>query len=426
MPSEAITKARIAVTCGGDPTDVTAYSGSPAALLKGLGEAGVEALPLRAALGPRAHVWFERALVASALRPRDLMRPGELRERRRQLRMTRGMTPAVAKAQAWAARRGLARLGQIQGIVQYGTGVRLPAGTAFVTVEDATIKQVVEGFAWPWIGNPSPETLARWHANTSRCYARATACAFMSHWAARSAIEDYGVSPEKAHVVGVGRNYNPPCPERDWSSPRALFVGLDWERKNGPAVVRAFARLRERWPHARLDVVGAHPPLQTPGVHGHGRLSLADPRERAQVEALFAQATFFVMPSLHEPAGIVYAEAQAAGLASIATTAGGARTIVGDAGIFVDPHDEDAIAQAMLALAEPATAAKLGARASARAPLFTWRAVAERLLRALAPTGVDVDALAPCLSADAYEPVSNRACGPSASGPGDCSHASRK
>jgi len=373
---------------------VAAYSGSPSALLGGLRQAGVQALALRGDLGPHAQISFERLLVAIALRPRDLAHPERLRQRRHELRMTRGMTPVMPIARAWGARRGLARLGPVDAIVQYGVGFDLPRATRFVTIEDATLKQVVEDFPWPWIGDPSPGLLRRQHAQIRARYARASACAFMSDWAARSAIEDYGVSPDKVHVVGAGRNHEPPCRERDWSRPRALFVGGDWKRKNGPAVLRAFARVRERWPAAQLDLVGGHPALESlPGVHGHGVLSLAKPAEREQVEELFARATFFVMPSLYEPAGIVYAEAQAAGLASIATTSGGSRTIVGDAGIVVDPRDDDAIAAAMLELAEPATAARLGALALARAPRFTWKAVAERLLRALAPPGVEVDGL---------------------------------
>jgi glycosyltransferase involved in cell wall biosynthesis len=390
--------ARIAVACAGDPADVAAYSGTPSALLRGLKEAGVQALALRGDLGPRAQVWFERLLVALALRPADLLNPGSLRARRGTLRMTRGMTAAMPVARAWGARRSLAHLAPLDGLVQYGAGFDLPDGSLFVTIEDATLKQVIEDFPWPWIGDPTPGMLARMHAQVRRRYERAKACAFMSHWAARSAVEDYGVNPEKVHVVGAGRNHEPPCPDRDWSSPRALFVGLDWERKNGAAVVRGFARLREQWPNARLDVVGAHPVLDNEqGMHGHGPLSLADAKQRGEVETLFAQATFFAMPSLHEPAGIVYAEAQAAGLGSIATTSGGSRTIVGDAGILVDPLDDDAIASAMLDLADPETAARLGARALARSPRFTWRAVAERLLRALEPPGVNVDTLEPFL-----------------------------
>jgi glycosyltransferase involved in cell wall biosynthesis len=299
----------------------------------------------------------------------------------------------------WAARRGLARLAPVDGIVQYGVGFDLPTGSRFVTVEDATVKQVIEDYPWPWIGNPSAALREKLHTQARSRYGRATACTFMSHWAARSAIEDYGVNPEKVHVVGAGRNHEPPYRDRDWSVPRLLFVGFDWERKNGDAVLRAFARLREQSPNASLDVVGGHPALDMPGVRAHGPLSLADASERAQVEELFAQATFFVMPSLHEPAGIVYAEAQAAGLASIATTSGGSQTIVGDAGIVVDPHDDDAIAGAMLTLADPATAARMGERALARAPRFSWDAVAQRVLRALAPPGVNVELLEPFLHA---------------------------
>ena len=382
------------MTCGGDPTDVAGYSGTPAALLEGLQQAGVQPLAVRGDLGPHAHAWFDRLQIALALRPRDLVHPERLRARGRELGATRDMTRATPIVRAWGARRGLARLTPVDAIVQYGVGFDLPRRVSFVTLEDATLKQVVEDFPWRWIGNPSPALLSRQHEQIRRRYERARACTFMSHWAARSAIEDYCVSAGKVHVVGAGRNHEPPSRERDWSRPRALFVGGDWERKNGPAVLRGFARVRERWPEARLDVVGGHPPLESlPGVHGHGALSLARPAERERVEELFAQATFFVMPSVYEPAGIVYAEAQAAGLASIATTSGGSRTIVGDAGIVVDPGDDDAIAAAMLELAEPATAARLGALALARAPRFTWKAVAERLLRALAPPGVDVDEL---------------------------------
>jgi glycosyltransferase involved in cell wall biosynthesis len=395
MPSERLAAARVAVTCGGDPSDVAGYSGTPAALLAGLRQAGVQPLSLRGDLGPHAHAWFDRLQIAVALRPRDLVHPERLRARGRELGATRDMTRATPIARAWGARRGLARLTAVDAIVQYGAGFDLPRGVSFVTLEDATLKQVVEDFPWRWIGNPSSALLRRQREQTRRRYERATACTFMSHWAARSAIEDYGVRPGKVHVVGVGRNHEPPCRERDWSRPRALFVGGDWERKNGPAVLRGFARVREHWPEARLDVVGGHPPLQDmPGVHGHGALSLARPAERERVEQLFAQATFFVMPSVYEPAGIVYAEAQAAGLASIATTAGGSRTIVGDAGIVVDPRDDDAIAAGMLELAEAATAARMGGLALARASRFTWQAVAERLLRALAPPGMDVHDLA--------------------------------
>jgi glycosyltransferase involved in cell wall biosynthesis len=388
---------RIAVTCAGDPADVTSFSGTPAALLRGLGELDVDALALRGDLGPHGQVWLERALLATRLRPRHVRHPRALRQTRRALRAELILSPALPPLRARAAALRIRRAPPLDGIVQFGVAFDLPASTPVVTLEDATFRQVRDGHPWWWMGDHPDAVLEEIERQTRTRYMNAQACAFMSHWAAASAIKDYGIPAEKVCVVGVGRNHEPPCPERDWSSPRALFVGKGWARKNGDAVLRAFARLHAQRPDARLDVVGDHPRLDAPGVHGHGLLSMADPVQCRRLEDLFSAATFLVIPTLEEAAGIVFAEAQAAGIASIATSVGGAATIVGDAGIIVDPHDDDAIAEAMSRLAEPALAARLGALARERAALFTWRAVAERLLRALAPAGVAVEHLAPFL-----------------------------
>jgi glycosyltransferase involved in cell wall biosynthesis len=214
-------------------------------------------------------------------------------------------------------------------------------------------------------------------------YTRAAACCATTHWAAESMIRDYGIPRDKVRVVGIGRNRNAkPC-ERDWSTPRYLFVGKDWERKNGPMVVRCFERLRTRHPHARLDVVGGHPSLELSGAQSHGILNERVPAERRRLEELFETATCLVMPSRHEPAGIVYAEAAAAGVASICAVTGGASEIVGEAGYVVDPEDDDSLLDAMSRMADGATAKRLGNAARERSKLFTWEMVALRLLRAL-------------------------------------------
>lgn len=382
---------RLAVTCAGDPADRGTYSGSPAALLAALDGIVSEALPVRGDLGPRGQTWFERALMASRLRPRHVP---ALRENRSRLRRQVALSRLMPLARGLAARHRLRAGSGIDAVVQYGTEFDLAPDTEFVTIEDATFLQSVEGYEWPWLLEVSESRVARFKEEARRRYRRARACTFMSHWAADSCVDDHGIDAGKVHVVGVGRNHEPPCPVRDWSSPRVLFVGYDWERKNGEAVVRAFTRLREEHPAARLDVVGLHPRIEVAGVTGHGAIPLDDPAGQALIERLFADATFFAMPSVHEPAGIVYAEAQAAGLASIGTTSGGAATVIGDTGLLVPPTSDELLLDAMRTLAHPERAAELGARARNRAPLFTWRAVAERLLRALRPPGVDLESLA--------------------------------
>jgi glycosyltransferase involved in cell wall biosynthesis len=118
-------------------------------------------------------------------------------------------------------------------------------------------------------------------------------------------------------------------------------------------------------------------------VTAHGPLKLDVPEDRAKLDALFEQATCFVMPSRHEPSGIVFSEANAAGIPSIGTTEGGSRELVGDAGRVVHPDDDDALAAAMLELADPGTAERLGRNAQKRSRLFTWPAVGGRVMRAL-------------------------------------------
>ncbi len=60
----------------------------------------------------------------------------------------------------------------------------------------------------------------------------------------------------------------------------------------------------------------------------------------------------------------------------------------------VDPDDVAALIEAMSKLADPATAKAFGLRAAAHSSLFTWQAVAERVLRGLRPAGLDISGLA--------------------------------
>jgi glycosyltransferase involved in cell wall biosynthesis len=236
--------------------------------------------------------------------------------------------------------------------------------------------------------------LDRWRERQRRIYTRSRACCAGSNWTAGSIRDDYGIDPGKVHVVGFGRNFEPESVERDWSVPRFLFIGIEWERKRGPAVLEAFAEVRARHPDATLDIVGGHPPLDAPGATGHGRLSLRSGEDRERLRALLHRATCLVLPSAFEAFGIAYVDAGAAGVPSIGTTVGGAPDAVGDGGVVVAPEDQRALVAAMLELARPDTARRLGERALAHSELFTWRAVAERLLRALRPPGLDLDGLA--------------------------------
>ncbi|MGV1050258.1 MAG: glycosyltransferase family 4 protein, partial [Solirubrobacterales bacterium] len=294
------------------------------------------------------------------------------------------------------ADRAVRRAG-VDGIVAIGSGYILRSEAPVVTFEDETVAQARRQPSSP-LAALSARQANRWLRRQRRIYDRSSGCGAGSAWIARSVRDDYGIDPAKIHVVGFGRNLDPVAAERtaerDWSAPRFLFLGVDWELKRGPAVLAAFAEVRRAHPGASLDVVGEHPPLDAAGVRGHGRLRLGSAADRARLGELLARATCLTVPSTREAFGIAYVDAGAAGVPSIGTTVGGAPETIGDGGLVVAPGDHEGLVAAMLEMADPATAKRMGERALARSALFTWPAVAERLLRVLRPPGLDLASLA--------------------------------
>jgi len=272
----------------------------------------------------------------------------------------------------------------------FGPVVRAPYAVLF---ETSPSQLLAAGRDWPesFGYRLTSSRAAVWVARQQeRAWRDAAACCVASQWAADSLVRDHGIDARKIHVVGYGRNVDvAPPPDRDWSTPRFLFVGNDWPRKNGDAVLRAFARVRHEVPGAQLDIVANHPPIVADGVVDHGRLATTgplavfDPAAKSDLEALFRAATCLVVPSHFEAFGLVYVEAGAAGIASIAGSHGGTGVSVGDGGIIVDADNDDAIYRAMRAMCDPDRARELGARALARSRSFTWSAVTERIVRAL-------------------------------------------
>jgi len=373
----------------GNPEDPAANSGWPASVLGALREVVARVV----AVSDTPGAGMERAALATGaligLRPSDLCAPHNARAR---LWTVGKASLPYAAARARAVGSKLRAAGALDGFVQNGADYRAPAGLAMVTYQDSTVVQAVEAYPWAHLRGLSSHQIAGLVRRQRAAYESATACCTFSHWVADSITSDYGIDASKVHVVGLGTNNSFPeraSSERQWSTPRFLFVGFDWVRKNGDLVLAAFAKVRESFPDATLDLVGGHPRVELDGVTGHGPLAMDDAAGRACLTELYRQATVFVMPSVHEPAGTVYVEAAAAGIPSIGTRNGGAATCIGDGGLVVDPGRPSQLCEAMLELCDPAVACRLGAIGREHAKQLTWRKVAERLVRALDLPGVD-------------------------------------
>jgi glycosyltransferase involved in cell wall biosynthesis len=172
-------------------------------------------------------------------------------------------------------------------------------------------------------------------------------------WGKQSLTDDYGIDGNKVVVIPPGidlERWNFPRPAApEPSAPvRLLFVGGDFRRKGGDALIAAFRR--DLMPHCTLDIV-TRDEVNTEGlanIRTHHGLGPNAP----ELMALYARADIFVFPTLADTLPIVVMEAMASGLPVVTTTVGAIQEEVDDGvtGFLIPPNDASAIGQATLRL----------------------------------------------------------------------------
>jgi glycosyltransferase involved in cell wall biosynthesis len=225
-----------------------------------------------------------------------------------------------------------------------------------------------------------PETMAAWNRFYLRhTLPRVVAVADRLLAPSQDTADDLehllGVPHSRIRVVPLGiqpRFFAAPSAPSPVSAPYILFVGTIEPRKNLPRLVEAFHLLREAGRVERLVIAGARGwsdvRLDLTNVDLLGRVS------DDVLHALYAGASCFVIPSLHEGFGIPAIEAMAAGCAVVAARAGALPEVCGDAAVLVDPLDPRSIADGIaLALDDGAA---MRARGRERAERFRWSSVA--------------------------------------------------
>ncbi len=120
--------------------------------------------------------------------------------------------------------------------------------------------------------------------------------------------------------------------------------------------------------------VEANPELRD-RVHFTGYVSDED------LVALYSSAIAVAMPSYSEGFGLPAIEAMSCATPVLSSNLGSLPEVVGDAGLYFDPFDVDAIAQSIIEIVEnTGLREELSANALARAPQFTWKRSAELTL----------------------------------------------
>lgn len=374
---------RIGLAFHGDPLDPAAWSGTPAGIAAGLRAAGHEVVGLSARPSASVDRSAQRLLALPRMLPEvPAMLHGQ------SPRTALGHAKSVARIGmgyralgTLSMRRAQAAAGELDLVVRLGTSFEVHHPRV-ITFEDLTVQQVL-GAGWPDWSRLDPLSQRLRIRAQRRSFDQALVCCTATPWTARSVVQDYGQPSEKVFPVGLGANHAiETSGEKDWTRPRFLFVGKDWEDKNGPVLLAAFERFHRSHPRAHLDLVGHHPAVDHPGITGHGFLRLSEPEPRAVMARLYGEATCLVVPTSFEPAGIVHVEAAAAGVPSIGSGLGGAADMIGPSGVTVVPGDVEDLVSAMERMADPETARSMGEAGRERAHQFTWERVGRRILQA--------------------------------------------
>jgi len=227
---------------------------------------------------------------------------------------------------------------------------------------------------------------AEWISREKDLYMNAERIFTRSSNISRSLNEQYGIPAERVSCVYAGANTPTEAidaEKKDYSAKNILFVGLDWERKGGPELLRAFEQARRKHADATLVIAGARVKTNLAGVITLGRVPLEE------LKRYYREATIFCMPSRSEPFGVAYVEAMAYALPIVATEIGALPDMVsnGKNGFLVQPGDVDNLAQALDSLLSDkqkrAQFGKISRRLAEER--YNWNAVGKTMRKSIEP-----------------------------------------
>lgn len=224
-------------------------------------------------------------------------------------------------------------------------------------------------------GGVPPEQAAAMLATEAAALRHARAVIVTSGATRADVITRLGVDAERLTVAVPGLDKPAaPAPRPASGVPLILSVGSQTPRKGHDVLLAALARMTHLpW---RAVITGAETldpacaaALAAQALPSGERVTLQGAVPRGDLDALYGQATLFVLASRHEGYGMVFAEAMAHGLPVVAARIPAAEEVVPpDAGLLVPRDDPAALAEALaVLLGDQARARAMGAAGATHA-----------------------------------------------------------
>ena len=267
---------------------------------------------------------------------------------------------------------------------------------------DMTLRQLLKVFEVKIDGRTLNEALLR----EEEGYRNATGVLAFSHWAARSVVEEYGVSADRVHVVVPGANFDRDAyrewdesltttPENAGSEPlKLVFVGKYWHLKGLDRLFPAVHIARARGASIVLRIIGLdkkNAPVQwqsEPGVEWFGFVNKRT--EARRFLHAVAENDLGCLLSRLEAGGIALREFHALGLPVIGPATGGSpEHMLPEASIQVAPEASDnAIADILVQLCnDRSVLARMREHAWNRRHEALWDATVAKIVKFMAPEG---------------------------------------
>jgi glycosyltransferase involved in cell wall biosynthesis len=249
-----------------------------------------------------------------------------------------------------------------------------------ITIHDLTYKRFPELL--------QKETLENLDRQMMREITIADAIVCVSEATRQDLLRYYAVDPERAVAIHSGLGSPSSAePVAGLPSRYVLFVSTIEPRKNLETLIDAYERLRASGAYdgglVVVGKVGWKSEALVPRLRGAGIVHL-DYLPAAHLATVYKRAEVFVFPSIFEGFGFPLLEAMARGVPTIAARSSSLPEIGGEATLYFDPTDVDALtAQLARVVSDGALAAELAAKGRARAAQFRWDVAAEKTLSVL-------------------------------------------
>lgn len=250
----------------------------------------------------------------------------------------------------------------------------------------------------------SNQQLRYYKRNTPDFIRKAKKLITVSAFSKADIISHYPLAADKISIIHNGiRNIFQPrsFDERDaikkkYTDGREFFLctGSLHPRKNGMNLLKAFSRFKKRQQSSMKLVFAGRlawkyesliESLKTYKYRDDVILTGYLPEE--ELAALTAAAYTLVYPSLYEGYGLPVAEAMQSGVAVITSANSAMQEIAGDAALYADPHDIDAIAEQMKRIYKDETLRnELIIRGLERSRNYNWDLAAAQYWKAIEET----------------------------------------